>query len=63
MKLTKREIEIIDGLIEVQRHHAERCERIPNQEIGRRQRARDLERVKLLEKIKKNSKRGYDGDS
>ncbi len=52
MKLTEREIELIDGMIEVQKHHARRCDRIPNRKMAEKQKVWDMERITLLEKIK-----------
>lgn len=53
MKLTEREIELIDGMIEVQKRHAVRCDTLPNRQMAEKQKNWDLERVALLEKIKK----------
>lgn len=52
MVLTKREIELLDGLIEVQLRHAERCETISNP-MALKQRQWDMERVDLLLRIKR----------
>jgi hypothetical protein len=52
MKLTQQEIELIDGMIEVQRNHAQRCDMIQNRRMAEKQKARDLERVALLERIR-----------
>ena len=52
MKLTEREIELIDGMIEVQKNHAARCDTIQNRTMAEKQKGWDLERVALLEKIK-----------
>jgi hypothetical protein len=52
MKLSKREIELLDGMIEVQEHHAARCDKIKNQTMAQRQKKWDMERVTLLRKIK-----------
>ena len=52
MKLTQREIELIDGMIEVQKNHAARCATIQNRIMGKKQKEWDMERVALLEKIK-----------
>jgi len=54
MKLTEREIELIDGMIEVQLHHAQRCESMKTS-MAEKQKGWDLERVSLLEKIKKEA--------
>ena len=51
MKLTEREIELIDGMIEVQLHHAQRCDSMQNA-MAKKQKGWNLERVSLLEKIK-----------
>lgn len=50
--LTPREIELIDGMIEVQLHHAERCDSIPNRAMAEKQKGWDMERVALLRKLK-----------
>jgi hypothetical protein len=50
--LTEREIELIDGMIEVQLHHAERCDRIANRVMAEKQKGWDMERVELLRKLK-----------
>ena len=55
MKLTEREIELIDGMIEVQMHHAQRCDAMQNSSMAQKQKGWDLERVALLERIKKES--------
>ncbi|MFW6173002.1 MAG: hypothetical protein ACOC5T_04595 [Elusimicrobiota bacterium] len=55
MELTEREIELIDGMIEVQNNHAQRCDTIQNRKMAEKQKAWDLERVALLEKIKANA--------
>ena len=56
MKLTEREIELIDGMIEVQLRHAEHSFerfRMPNTNpMFGIQYERDMERVELLRKIK-----------
>lgn len=52
MILTQREIELLDGMIEVQRNHASRCDNLNNRIIAEKQKAWDLGRVALLEKIK-----------
>jgi hypothetical protein len=53
MKLTGREILLIDGMIAVQQDHADRCDNLLNRKMAEYQKARDLERVRLLEKLKK----------
>lgn len=50
--LSGREIELIDGMIEVQRAHAKRCDGIANIIMAEKQKGWDLERVALLEKVK-----------
>jgi hypothetical protein len=52
MELNEREIELIDGMIEVQLDHAKRCDTIANRVMAEKQKGWDLERVALLEKIK-----------
>ena len=52
--MTEREIELIDGMIEVQLHHAERCDYIANRVMADKQKGWDMERVALLEKMKAN---------
>jgi hypothetical protein len=54
MKLTEREIELIDGMIEVQLYHASKCDGIQNP-MAAKQKAWDMERVELLRKIKAHS--------
>jgi hypothetical protein len=49
---TPREIELIDGMIEVQLQHAQRCDGIANRTMAEKQKTWDLERVALLQKIK-----------
>jgi len=50
--LTPREIELIDGMIEVQLHHAARCDGILNRTMAEKQKGWDMERVALLRKLK-----------
>ena len=50
--LTQREIELIDGMIEVQRDHAKRCDNIANRTMADKQKGWDMERVDLLLKLK-----------
>jgi hypothetical protein len=50
--LTEREIELIDGMIEVQRDHAKRCDNIENRTMADKQKGWDMERVELLLKLK-----------
>jgi hypothetical protein len=54
--LTEREIELLDGMIEVQLNHAERCDSIANRSMAEKQKGWDMERVALLQKIKKAGK-------
>ena len=49
---TPREIELLDGMIEVQKAHAARCDGIANMIMAEKQKGWDLERVALLERIK-----------
>ena len=53
--LTPREIELIDGMIEVQLNHAERCDSIPNRAMAEKQKGWDMERVELLRKLKEKN--------
>jgi hypothetical protein len=50
--LSEREIQLIDGMIEVQRNHADRCDNITNRAMAEKQKGWDMERVALLEKLK-----------
>jgi hypothetical protein len=50
--LTAREIELIDGMIEVQLAHAQRCDSIANRTMADKQKGWDMERVALLQKLK-----------
>jgi hypothetical protein len=52
MLLTEREIELIDGMIEVQLYHAMQCDRIANRTMAEKQKGWDMERVELLRKLK-----------
>lgn len=49
---TQREIELFDGMIDVEEDHAERCDRIANRVMAEKQKGWDLERVALLKKCK-----------
>jgi hypothetical protein len=49
---TPREIELIDGMIGAQLYHAQRCDGIANRTMAEKQKAWDMERVALLQKIK-----------
>lgn len=50
--MTPREIELIDGMIEVQLDHAQRCDAIGNRVMGEKQKGWDMERVELLRRIR-----------
>ena len=50
--LTPRELELIDGMIEVQLHHAAQCDGIANRTMADKQRGWDMERVELLRKLR-----------
>jgi hypothetical protein len=54
---TDRELELIDGMIEVQLRHAAQCDAIANRPMAERQKGWDMERVALLQKIKSNPHR------
>jgi len=59
MNLSEREIELIDGMIEVQLRHAEQCQAMidrpgGNAVMATKQLGWDLERVNLLRKIKEH---------
>jgi hypothetical protein len=54
---TDRELELIDGMIEVQLRHAAQCDAIANRPMAERQKGWDMERVALLRKIKSISPR------
>jgi hypothetical protein len=54
---TARELQLIDGMIEVQLHHAAQCDAIANRTMAERQKGWDMERVALLRKIKSNPPR------
>lgn len=49
--LSNREVELINGMIEVQLDHAERCDRIANRQMAEQQKGCDMERVELLRKV------------
>ncbi len=53
--LTPREIELLDGMIEVQLHHAAQCDRITNRTMAEKQKGWDMERVALLRKLKEKN--------
>lgn len=50
--MTPREIELIDGMIEVQLDHAQRCDAISNRDMAEKQKGWDMERVELLRRIR-----------
>lgn len=50
--LSAREIELLDGMIDVQLNHAQRCDSIPNRPMAEKQKGWDMERVTLLRKLK-----------
>jgi hypothetical protein len=54
---TDRELQLIDGMIEVQLHHAAQCDGIANRTMAEKQKGWDMERVALLQKIKSNPPR------
>ena len=49
---TERELKLIDGMIEVQLHHAKQCDGIANRTMAEKQKGWDMERVELLRKIR-----------
>lgn len=56
--LTDREIELIDGMIQVQLDHASRCDAIANRSMADKQKGWDMERVVLLQKFKAHGIKG-----
>ena len=50
--MTEREIDLLDGMIEVQLQHAARCDAIPNRTMAEKQKGWDMERVTLLRKVR-----------
>lgn len=56
--LTDREIELIDGMIQVQLDHASRCDAIANRAMADKQKGWDMERVALLQKFKAHGIKG-----
>lgn len=50
MNLTKREVELIEGMIEVQANHAIRAARM-NSPMGYKQYGWDMERIEILKRI------------
>lgn len=61
--LTDREIELIDGMIQVQLDHASRCDAIANRSMADKQKGWDMERVALLQKIKAHGIKGGQHDT
>lgn len=57
MTLNEREVELIQGMIQVQQNHAQRCDSISNRTMAEKQRGWDMERVALLQRILKESDR------
>ena len=53
--LTEREVELLDGMIEVQLHHAAQCDSIANRTMADKQKGWDIERVELLRKLKEKN--------
>ena len=53
--LTPREVELLDGMIEVQLHHAAQCDRIGNRVMADKQKGWDMERVELLRRLKEKN--------
>ena len=49
--LFPREVELVNGMIEVQLDHAQRCDGLPNRQMAEKQKACDMERVELLRKV------------
>ena len=49
--LSAREVELLEGMIEVQLHHAARCDTFANTTMAAKQKGWDMERVELLRKI------------
>ena len=49
--LSAHEIELLEGMIEVQLYHAARCDTINNRVMAVKQKGWDMERVELLRKI------------
>ena len=61
--LTDREIELIDGMIQVQLDHASRCDAIANRSMADKQKGWDMERVALLQKFKAHGIKGGQHDT
>lgn len=53
--LTDREVELLDGMIEVQLNHANQCGRMANRVMADKQKGWDMERVELLRKLKEKN--------
>lgn len=51
MKLSQRDIMLLNGIIEVQLNHAERCDMLTNRVMADKQKGWDMERVDLLRRI------------
>jgi hypothetical protein len=58
---TARELELLDGMIEVQLKHADRCDNIRNSEMAAKQKQWDMDRVELLQKVRGMSQREWVG--
>ena len=56
--LTDREIELIEGMIQIQLDHASRCDAIANRAMADKQKGWDMERVALLQKLKVHGIKG-----
>lgn len=54
MKLTLHEILLLKGMLRNEQNHASRCDFLQNNEMAKKQKAWDLERAALLEKIIKD---------
>lgn len=52
VRMTGRELELIDGMIAVQLDHAQRCDAISNRAMAEKQKGWDMERVELLRRIR-----------
>ena len=50
-KLSEREAELINGMIEHQIEHARRCDNIANRAMAEKQKAKDMERAEVLRKV------------
>jgi len=56
MRLSKREVELLEGMLDVQLNHAMRCDLIKNRKMADKQMGWDMERVALLNRIIKENK-------